>query len=437
MDYPDAVAYLYRRLPAYQRIGPAAYHRNLDRTLALLAALGNPHHGQRYLHVGGTNGKGSVCTLLAAATRALGEPRVGVYTSPHLIDLRERFQVNGQWMAADYLARFVTRHQALIERVGPSFFELTVALALQWFRDEGCTLAVIEVGLGGRLDSTNVIAPELAIVTHVDYDHMDLLGDTLAQIAAEKAGIFKPQTPALVGRADAETLPVYQARAQALGAPLHLASSYYHAHATATEGGWAVEARQPSPGPTDLSGAYQLDLLGGYQGENLATVLTALSLLEAQGTYRLDPGAVQAALAQSRTYHTLPGRMTVWPTDGRIRLDMAHNAEGLRHALAHMAGLGHSHLHIVLGVVQEKDLSKLLPLLPTHATYYWVAPDLPRARPAADLAAAASAYGLAGNAYTSSLAGFAAAQIALQPTHGLLVTGSAFVVGEVLASLQQ
>ncbi|MDX2063595.1 MAG: Mur ligase family protein [Bacteroidia bacterium] len=437
MDYPEAVAYLYRRLPAYQRVGPAAYNRNLDRTLALLAALGNPHQGQRYLHVGGTNGKGSVCTLLAAATRALGEPRVGVYTSPHLIDLRERFQVNGQWMAADYLAQFVTRHQALIERVGPSFFELTVALALQWFKDEGCTLAVIEVGLGGRLDSTNVIAPELAIVTHVDYDHMDLLGDTLAQIAAEKAGIFKPGTPALVGRADAETLPVYQARAQAVGAPLHLATAYYHAAPAGPEGAWAVTARGPNPGGTDLSGPYQLDLLGGYQGENLATVLTALGLLEAQGRYRLDRSTVQAALAQSRTYYTLPGRMTVWPTDARIRLDMAHNAEGLRYALAHMAGLGYRHLHIVLGVVQEKDLGKLLPLLPTHATYYWVAPDLPRARSAADLATAAAAYGLVGNAYTNSLAGFAAAQAALQPTHGLLVTGSAFVVGEALASLQQ
>ena len=410
MDYAATLDYLFTRLPMYQRTGAAAMKKDLTNIRLLLDELGNPQRQYRCLHVGGTNGKGTVSHLLAAALQAHGF-RTGLYTSPHYKDFRERIKVDGQFIPEANVVAFVERIQPAIERISPSFFEITVAMAFLYFAEAQVEWAVVEVGLGGRLDSTNIIDPELAVITNIGYDHMQLLGDTLPEIAGEKAGIIKAQRPVVIGETQPETEPVFRDKARAVEAPITFADR---------------EARHP----------YETDLRGPFAEKNLQTAHVALQRLSVAAALPLDPARISYAFnhVHSLTYYI--GRwQTLADGDPLVLADSAHNGEGLRPVLERLNALiseREGHLHIVLGVVNDKDLSKALPLFPAGARYYFVKADIPRGLPAEDLQDAASNYGLVGKAYGSVADGYRAARSAAAGRDVVFVGGSIFTVAEVL-----
>ena len=423
MDFAATLEYLYSLLPMYQRIGKAAYKKDLTNTHELLWGLGRPQWHYPSLHIAGTNGKGSVASMLASICQEYGL-RVGLYTSPHLLSFTERIRVNGQPISEEAVVAFVAAHRDLIERVQPSFFELTVAMAFLHFAQQRVQLAVVEVGLGGRLDSTNVLRPELSIITQIDYDHMDMLGDTLAQIAREKAGIIKPFTPTIIGARHPETDPVFMEVARALEAPLI----------------WATDRYQPERGAATPAGQewyvdespLLLGLAGHYQRDNLATVLAAVDALREEG-YEITDDMVSRGLARVVANTGLRGRMEVIGTDPKIICDTAHNEGGVRAVMAQVAQMSYETLHLVWGMVRDKAHEPILRLLPPDARCYWVQPEVPRGLEAAVLAEKAAALGLTGTVCGGVAAGLAAAKAAAGPRDLIYVGGSTFVVADALA----
>ncbi len=427
--YRATLDYLYARLPMFSRIGAAALKPSLDNTLRLCEALGNPQQKFQSVHIAGTNGKGSTSHMLAVVFQKCGY-KTGLYTSPHLVDFRERIRIGGTPVEKAWVVDFVDRVMPEIERIQPSFFEITVVMAFQYFAEQGVEVAVVETGLGGRLDSTNVITPELSIITNISYDHADLLGPTLAHIAREKAGIIKPGVPVVIGEwGSEERAVVFEETAEARGSEIIWAEDQYAILPRGVHDGSACYSayHRPSKETTE----FRTDLLGRYQASNMATTLAALDALRGV-EWNLPPAAVQDALGNVRGTTGLRGRWEVLQDSPFVVADVAHNTAGLEAVLAQWGDIPARRKHIVAGFVRDKDVSSALLLFPKDAQYYFCNAAIPRALPAEELAALAEQAGLPGKAYDSVEAAVGAAFGALAPEDALLITGSFFVVGEAL-----
>lgn len=426
MQYAEALDYLYSRLPVFHRIGPKALKPGLGNTLALCDAMGNPHRRFRSIHVAGTNGKGSTAHMLAAIYQSAGY-RVGLYTSPHLKSFTERIRLNGQPMAEEAVAQFVTTYQSLIESIEPSFFEVTVAMAFDYFNRQAVDLAIIETGLGGRLDSTNVIIPEASLITNIAYDHTDILGDTLPQIAAEKAGIIKAGVPVVVGETNPATDLVFSQTAEAASAPILFADVRYTVQDKGLQAGKrTVLVKRPEE--TSEEG-YQLDLAGRYQVKNLPAVLAVVDLL--QPLWPVSAEARRSGLASVIELTGLKGRFQTMQTSPMVIADTAHNEAGIAALLETVASFSYQTLRIILGLVADKDRTRLLDTLPKQAVYYFCQAQTPRSLPADQLQTEAARINRIGGAFSDVNAALTAALADASPDDLILVTGSNYTIAEL------
>ncbi len=425
MQYEEAIDYLYSRLPVFHRIGPKALKPGLGNTLLLCEALGNPQQRFTSIHVAGTNGKGSTSHMLAAVYQSAGY-KVGLYTSPHLKSFTERIRLNGQPIAEDKVARFVTRYQALIETIEPSFFELTVAMSFDFFAREAVDVAIIEVGLGGRLDSTNVITPVISVITNIGYDHTDILGDTLPQIASEKAGIIKQGVPVVIGETHPETADVFRSTAESLRAPILFADQQYSVQDKGVvEGIRHVRVSRDS----GVEQRFTLDLLGNYQLNNLVTVLATAAIL--QPVFPVSLATQQAGLTSVTSLTGLKGRFQTLQDHPKVIADTAHNQPGLEALFESIRSIRHTTLRIIIGVVADKDRDYMLAVLPLTAVYYFCQAQTPRSLPADLLQAEAAQAGRIGEVFTDVNRALAAA---LQQASGddlILITGSNYIIAEL------
>ena len=425
MQYPDALDYLYSRLPVFHRIGPKAIKPGLGNTVALCAALGNPQRQFRSIHVAGTNGKGSTSHMLAAIYQAAGY-RVGLYTSPHLQSFTERIRLNGQPIPEAEVAQFVTTNQRLIESIEPSFFEVTVAMAFAYFARQAVDVAVIEVGLGGRLDSTNVITPLASVITNIGYDHTDILGDTLPQIAAEKAGIIKAGVPVVVGETQPETEALFRQTAQSVEAPITLADQVY----TVRDGGIQQGRRQVEVVNKDSSSrSFALDLVGYYQLRNLVTTLATVEVL--QGVLPVMTLAQERGLSAVTSLTGLKGRFQTLQDTPRVVADTAHNQAGLTALLETIDSLTYDTLRIIIGMVADKDRTKALAVLPQSAIYYFCQAQTPRSLPADQLQTEAAQLGRIGAVYPDVNVALTTALQQASPNDLILLTGSNYIIAEL------
>ena len=423
--YADTLHYLYAQLPMFTRVGASAYKKDLHNTLALCNALHNPERKFKSVHIGGTNGKGSSSHMLAAILQTAGY-KTGLYTSPHLRDFRERIRINGQMIPEQEVINFVNSHQALFEEINPSFFEATVGLAFDYFAKQGVDIAIIEVGLGGRLDSTNVINPLLSLITNIGLDHQDILGNTLEEIAKEKAGIIKSSTPIIVGEKQAEIADVFENKAIEANAKILFASEC-----------WTITPKETAPllVVNALSSKQNLeltlDLRGSYQVKNLAGVLTAVDELREQG-FKISEENLKTALKQVSSLTGLQGRWQTLQQEPLVICDTGHNEDGIKEVLKNITNTPHQNLHMVWGMVKDKDVTKILELLPKKANYYFCQPNIPRGKPTEELAQEAQKYQLKGQAYTSVAEAYQQALSHAKPNDLVFVGGSTFVVAEVL-----
>lgn len=432
MNYQETLNYLYAQLPMFTRVGSSAFKADLTNTLALCELVDNPQNKFKSVHVGGTNGKGSTSHMLAAVLQSAGY-KTGLYTSPHLRDFRERIRINGEMIPQQDIVDFVADHKADFETIQPSFFEMTVALAFDHFAKNNVDIAIIEVGLGGRLDSTNVITPLLSVITNIGWDHMNLLGDTLPLIAGEKAGIIKPNTPVIIGEYQKVVAPVFEQKAEQQHAPLTFASERWNIDLKDKSDKYLTLEATPKP-ITDnrqLSTNLQLDLTGSYQLKNVKTVLTTVAQLRKLG-FEVNDTHVQTALKNVQGITGLQGRWQTLSTNPLTICDTGHNPEGIQEVLKNIASVKYNHLHFVMGVVNDKDVSKILKMLPQDATYYFCRPDIPRGLDAASLQAQAIEAGLKGEIYSSVKEALAAAKTAAKNGDLVFVGGSTFVVAEVV-----
>lgn len=415
----------------FSRIGAAAYKADLTNTIRLCNTLGNPQHKFKSIHVAGTNGKGSTSHMLAAILQTAGY-KTGLYTSPHLKDFRERIKVNGEMVSEEFVILFTERIRPRIEEIEPSFFEITVAMAFEYFAQQEVDIAIIETGLGGRLDSTNVIVPELSIITNIGWDHMNLLGNSLEKIAAEKAGIIKETIPVVVGEVIPETISIFEETAYEKNAPLSIAERKRHI----TDWNWEkheLVVEVASEHQTDHK-IYHLDLQGVYQTKNLLTVLEACSILQQKG-WKLDNDAIQQGLKHTKKITGLHGRWEVIHTSPLVVMDVAHNADGIRQLVQQAELISHDQLHIIIGMVKDKDIDRVLSLLPKTANYYFTKAQIPRALPENELMEKAGKLKLKGDSFPDVNE---ALEFALQHTHPddlIIICGSVFLVGEVDSSV--
>ena len=427
MNYAETVAYLFEQLPLFSRIGAAAYKEDITNTVKLCKAIGDPQEKIKTIHIAGTNGKGSTSHMLAAILQLSGY-RTGLYTSPHLKDFRERIRVNGEMISKDFVTRFIDDTRKVSESIEPSFFELTVAMAFQYFYEEGVDIAIIETGLGGRLDSTNIIIPELSIITNIGYDHMNILGDTLELIAAEKAGIIKPGIPVVLGETRDETLHVFEDKAELEKSALLIANNIFE------ETGVDMEDDQLKvsllDNHTQESRVYLLDLPGIYQVKNLKTVLTAVKILRKLG-YNLPEDKVPVSLATVKKTTGLSGRWEIIQHDPLIVLDVAHNRDGMEQLARQLSSYTFSQLHIVLGMVKDKEVSEILKLLPSNAIYYFTRSRIARALPETELQQYGKLYSLNGSNYPDVNIALSSAMQNATKDDMIVVCGSVFLVGEV------
>jgi dihydrofolate synthase/folylpolyglutamate synthase len=428
MDYPQTVEYLFSKLPMYSRIGAAAYREDLFNTIALTEFIGNPERRFKSVHVAGTNGKGSTSHMLAAIFQEAGY-KTGLYTSPHLKDFRERIKVNGKMIDEGFITDFVERIRPLSDTIDPSFFEVTVVMAFDYFAQQQVDIAIVEVGLGGRLDSTNIILPEISVITNISFDHMSLLGNTLPLIAGEKAGIIKKGVPVVVGEKQPETAPVFEQKAAGEGARLTFAD--HQRYVTGWKyGRHTLEVEvATSPVAADME-FYVLDLAGIYQARNLLTVLETVHVMRSRG-WKLEPAVVHRALRQVKKLTGLHGRWEIIQEHPDLVLDVAHNEDGIRQLLRQIEVTDHEELHLVFGVVNDKAIDKILELLPRHASYYFTRAQIPRALPEKELAMQANAQGLKGRSYPTVAEAVETAKGHAKPKDLIVVFGSVFVVGEV------
>jgi dihydrofolate synthase/folylpolyglutamate synthase len=425
MNYDQTTEYLFTQLPMFSRVGAAAYKADLTNTIKLCAALGNPQHQFKSIHVAGTNGKGSTSHMLASILQTAGF-KTGLYTSPHLVDFRERIKIDGVYCSKEFVVDFTEKIKPLIATIHPSFFEITVAMAFSYFAEQKVDIAVIEVGLGGRLDSTNIISPEVSIITNIGLDHTQFLGDTIPQIAGEKAGIIKKDVPCIVSEYTEETKPVFDAAAihtsLAYGSELYSVLNTKYAHDYLE-----VEVLNKK---TEGLQTYQLDLNGSYQAKNLQGVLGAVSILQTKG-WQISNQHILDGLSHVKKNTGLYGRWQMIGTNPTTVVDVAHNVEGIQTLLTQIKLVNHQQLHIVFGMVKDKDIDSVLALLPTQATYYFTQAQIERAINATELQQKAGRHDLKGNTYQTVNAAIAAAQKQAQVTDLIVVCGSVFLVGEI------
>lgn len=400
MDYGATLHWLFEKLPMYQRVGGAALNFNLDRITALAAYLGNPQQKFKSIHVAGTNGKGSSSHMLASIMQE-ADYKVGLYTSPHVKDFRERIRINGASISENEVVDFVAKHRLFFEQECFSFFEMSVAMAFDYFAKHQVDVAIIEVGLGGRLDATNIIIPEGCLITNISFDHQQFLGNTRAKIAREKAGIIKAKVPVVVVEQDEETLTVFKELAAQRNAPLFLANSYN----------------------------YFTDLLGNYQKHNINGVV---SLLHRLPHFHIDETHIQKGLQQVVKNTCLRGRWEVLGEYPKIIADVAHNPAGLQLVFSQLSTMDFEKLHIVFGMVNDKSLDSVMALLPKKAIYYLCAADMPRAMDVEFLASHFQENGLMFDVFKSTKAAFVAAKKAASKKDVIYVGGSLFVVAEIL-----
>ncbi len=422
MTYQETLSYLYGRLPVFQREGAAAYKPGLDNTLRLDNSLGNPHKQYKTIHIAGTNGKGSVSHLLASALQHAGF-KVGLYTSPHLKDFRERIKVNGTPVSEEFVCSFTEQNKTLFETINPSFFEATMCMAFCYFAEEEVDIAVIETGLGGRLDSTNIINPILSLITNISFDHTQFLGKTLEAIAGEKAGIIKAKIPVVIGETTTETKSVFVQKAATENAPIYFADEEIDIKLSATLPGKQI---------FDCSGFSQLTVgLGGiYQQKNTATSLCAIRELRKQ--ISLPNEAVRKGFATVCETTNLQGRWQQLQSNPTIICDTGHNEAGMRYIAQQLKMLPYKTLRIVLGMVNDKDIDAMLSLLPTQAVYYFCNADIPRALPAEKLQAKAAQFHLQGKVFGSVANALQNAKKDADDDDLIFVGGSTFVVAEVV-----
>ena len=406
MNYAQTLNWLFNRLPMYQRVGSVAYKANLDNTIALADYLENPEKGFKSIHVAGTNGKGSTSHMLASVLQEAGY-KVGLYTSPHLKDFRERIKINGNSISKRKVSSFVKRHKSFFEQNSLSFFEMTVGLAFDYFSKEKVDVAVIEVGMGGRLDSTNIIIPEVSIITNIGIDHTQFLGNSLAEIAGEKAGIIKYGTPVIIGETQEETKFVFEKTAKQKNAKILFADSL------------ALDN-------------YELDLKGSYQAKNLQTVLAALKVIRDKELFKITEKNIKNGLANTIKNTGLQGRWQVLQEKPKVICDTAHNVEGLRYVLEQLQEEKYKQLHLVLGFVADKGLENVLPLFPDNAKYYFCKPNIPRGLDVFVLCEKAKYYHLEGQGYSSVKAAFNTALKKANQDDIVFVGGSTFVVAEIV-----
>ncbi|MGA0558720.1 bifunctional folylpolyglutamate synthase/dihydrofolate synthase [Larkinella sp. VNQ87] len=428
MTYSETIDYLYAQLPVFHRVGAKAIKPGLGNILQFCAYLGNPHEQFKSIHVGGTNGKGSSSHMLAAVLQSAGY-KTGLYTSPHLKSFTERIRIDGLPVPEEEVGSFVMKHRAFIEDLKPSFFEVTVALAFDYFARQKVDIAVIEVGLGGRLDSTNIITPLVSLITNIGWDHSDILGDSLSKIAYEKAGIIKPGVPVVISERDPETEDVFQQKAEEGESPILFASdgvfTISDLGVSASGRRVLVNNRDGMESPLPL----HIGLLGSYQLKNVAGVLTVLDALK--NYFVISQIAIETGLAGVVELTGLKGRWQILQQNPTVICDTAHNEPGLRSVLESLQSVPHRKLHLVVGFVKDKDLSKVIRLFPIDAAYYFCQPDIPRALEASHLAEDFRALGYSGTVIEDVNQALQAALQQAEPEDCILVTGSTYVVAEL------
>lgn len=426
MNYKEAIDYLYTQLPMFQRSGAVAYKNNLDNTLALDKHYGAPHHAFKSIHVAGTNGKGSVSHMLAAILQSAGYS-VGLFTSPHLKDFRERIRVNGKMIEENEVSEFMTDFSKFREESGiaPSFFELTVPMAFTYYKEKHIDFAVVEVGLGGRLDCTNIITPEVSIITNISFDHMALLGNTLSQIATEKAGIIKKEIPVVVGTVTPETAPIFQHKCEEIGTSMVVAGEKYKVKPS-EDGLHSIYE-----GEKDIFNQLEIELKGFYQMENVATVYAAIVELRKKGIIIPDE-AIRNGISKVTELTGLMGRWQKLGEHPPIICDTGHNEGGFKFITEQLSKTPYHKLHIVMGVVNDKDVSAILKLLPKQATYYFTRASIERALDPKILQEKAKREDLHGDVYNSVKEALLAAKKQASPDDMIYVGGSTFIVAEVV-----
>lgn len=405
MTYQETLNWMFSQLPMYQRQGNSAFKKDLSNTLKLSEHLHFPERNFKSVHVAGTNGKGSTSHMLASVLQEAGY-KVGLYTSPHLKDFRERIKINGQGVSKQFVSRFIARNKLFFEANALSFFEMTVGMAFDYFSKQKVDIAVIEVGLGGRLDSTNIITPDISVITNIGYDHMQLLGSTLEAIAKEKAGIIKPSVPAVIGETQVETEPVFRDIAQKNRAEIIFADQK----------------------PTEK---YDSDLQGYYQSKNIVTVVQTVKELQKRG-YHISQNQLKRGLLNVKRNTGLMGRWQELNVNPKVVCDTGHNKEGLIYVMNQISNEDFENLHIVFGVVNDKDLNSIIDILPQKATYYFCKPDIPRGLDADILKQTLSSFGLKGSAYSSVNEAYKEALAHAKPNDFIFVGGSTFVVAEII-----
>ncbi|MEI6815964.1 MAG: folylpolyglutamate synthase/dihydrofolate synthase family protein [Bacteroidota bacterium] len=431
MTYEATLKFLYSQLPMFQRVGDFAYRANLNNTKALLNHFGNPHKGMKTVHIAGTNGKGSTSHMLASILQMSGY-KTGLYTSPHLKDFRERIRVDGKMVGKMYVVNFVNENKGILKKIKPSFFEMTVAMAFKYFKEEGIDIGVIETGLGGRLDSTNVIYPEVSLITNIGLDHTAILGNTVQKIAVEKAGIIKRWATVVISETSDETKDIFMEIAD------HRSSKYYFADQILR----VKSYRQPYDvksyftleiykGDQPYIRHLELELGGIYQAKNILGVLQTVEILR-EKKYKIPEFQLRKALREVKKNTGLMGRWQKLSEYPAVYCDVGHNANGITEVLKQVKLTNHKNLHVVFGMVKDKDITKVLELLPKDATYYFCKADLPRSLEPEDLKAQAATFKLKGDSYSTVMEALNAAKQTAEEEDMILVTGSTFVVAEAL-----
>ncbi|HSW68513.1 MAG TPA: folylpolyglutamate synthase/dihydrofolate synthase family protein [Bacteroidales bacterium] len=430
MNYAQSVEYIFSMLPMFHRIGAAAYKNDLSNITRLCSLLDNPQHKFRSIHIAGTNGKGSVSHLLASILQSAGY-KTGLFTSPHLRDFRERIRIDGEMIPKSTVSAFISNLQVHLKEIQPSFFEMTTALAFSHFSKKKVDIAVIETGMGGRLDSTNVILPVLSVITNIGWDHMQFLGDTLEKIASEKAGIIKPKTPVVVGQSNREINPVFAAKAQQMAAQISFADERFAVEKQLQNINSGQSLYRVSEVGSQSYRLFYCPLSGDYQQKNLATVVQAIAELRRLG-FDISDIAVQEGIRDVIIKTGFMGRWHVLSQTPLTICDVAHNADGLRVVVNQLNNLQFSNLHLVLGMVADKDIPSLLEILPKNGCYYFCKPDIPRGLDQQLLADAAKATGLSGNVYNSVKEAYRVARKKATVNDLIFITGSTFVVAEIV-----
>lgn len=432
MDYRETLDFLYSQLPMFQRIGAAAYKHDLSNTIRLCEIIGNPQNRFRSVHIAGTNGKGSCAHLLASILQESGY-KTGLFTSPHLADFRERIRIDGNRIGEDRVTAFVAKYRKAADDIKPSFFEYTAAMAFWYFEEEKVDVAVLETGMGGRLDSTNVVKPDISVITNISRDHMRFLGDTIEKITTEKAGIIKKGVPVIIGETQPETEKIFRETAAAKGSSIYFADRHYLVTnpSNTDERHEGTEKLNVLRNGEEFLAGMRNPLLGNYQRKNIQTVLMTAEVMKDNG-YRIGTESLKSGILNVMRNTRLAGRWQVLDTRPLTICDVGHNEAGIQYLVRQILKTPHQQLHFVLGAVNDKDIKKILQLLPKDATYYFCKADIPRGLDAEILAKAAGKEDLKGDVYSSVRDAYISAVKNAADDDMIFIGGSTFVVAEVL-----